>query len=125
MTRPHLLTLVVLTMLGTQSARAATIPADSTAILSGTGTPGRKSGKGRKRVCKPVRHKVRRGRCTAFHRTAALTRTTKAGRGHVALTGRIGRRRMAAGRYRLTLTARDAAGNTSSPKRLTFTIVPG
>jgi Tol biopolymer transport system component len=87
--------------------------------------PGRKSGKGRKRVCKPVRHKVRRGRCTAFRRTATLTRTIKAGPGRVALTGRIGRRRMAAGRYRLTLTARDAAGNTSKATRRNFSIVPG
>jgi hypothetical protein len=87
--------------------------------------PGRKSGKGRKRVCKPVRHKVRRGRCTAFRRTATLTRSIKTGPGRIALTGRIGKRRMAAGRYRLTLTARDAAGNSSRAIRRNFTIVPG
>jgi hypothetical protein len=32
---------------------------------------------------------------------------------------------MATGRYRLTLTARDAAGNRSRPVQLTFTIVKG
>ena len=87
--------------------------------------PGRKTGKGRRRVCKPVRHRVRRGRCTVFRRTATLTRGIKAGPGRVALTGRIGRRRMAPGRYRLTLTARDAAGNSSKAIRRNFTIVPG
>jgi hypothetical protein len=30
---------------------------------------------------------------------------------------------MPTGRYRLTLSARDAAGNRSQPVRLTFTIV--
>ena len=87
--------------------------------------PGRKTGKGRKRVCKPVRHRVRRGRCTVFRRTATLTRGIKTGPGRVTLTGRIGRRRMPAGRYRLTLTARDTAGNSSKAIRRNFTIVPG
>jgi hypothetical protein len=87
--------------------------------------PGRKAAKGRKQVCKPVRHRARRGRCTVFRRRATLTRGIRTGAGRVALTGRIGKRRMAAGRYRLTLTARDAAGNSSKAIRRNFTIVPG
>lgn len=87
--------------------------------------PGRKAGKGRKRTCQPVRHRVKRGRCNAFRRRATLTRHVKAGKGSVKLSGRIGRRKMAAGRYRLTLTARDAAGNVSKPVRRSFAIVPG
>jgi Tol biopolymer transport system component len=67
--------------------------------------------------------KVRRG--TAYKKTATLTRTIKAGRVNVKLTGRIGRRKMAAAPYRLTLTLRDSAGNVSKPLRLRFTIIPG
>jgi hypothetical protein len=67
--------------------------------------------------------KVRRG--TAYNKTATLTRTIKAGRVNVKLTGRIGRRKMAAAPYRLTLTLRDSAGNVSKPSRLRFTIIPG
>jgi hypothetical protein len=37
-------------------------------------------------------------------------------------SGRIARRRLAPGRYRMTLTATDAAGNASAPKRLSFTV---
>jgi hypothetical protein len=67
--------------------------------------------------------KVRRG--TAYKKTATLTRTIRAGRVNVKLTGRIGRRKMAAAPYRLTLTLRDSAGNVSKPSRLRFTIIPG
>jgi hypothetical protein len=56
---------------------------------------------------------------------ATLTRTIKVGPGRVPFTGRLGKRRLAAGTYRLTLTARDSAGNVSKPVRLTFTIVAG
>jgi WD40-like Beta Propeller Repeat len=78
-----------------------------------------------KRVCVRVRKPVRRGRCTAYVRTATLRRSIRAGRARIALSGRIGRRALAPGAYRLTLTARDAAGNTSKPVRRTFTIVRG
>jgi hypothetical protein len=67
-----------------------------------------------------------RGRRKVVHKRAGtLTRRITAGAGRIALSGRLGRRRMAAGRYRLTLTARDAAGNRSRPMILTFTIVKG
>ena len=38
-------------------------------------------------------------------------------------SGRIGRKRLKPGRYVATLVARDVAGNTSKPKRLTFMIL--
>ncbi len=61
-----------------------------------------------------------------FRHVATFTRfRVRAGRGHVTLTGRIGRRRMAPGRYRLTLSARDAAGNRSKAVQLGFTILRG
>jgi hypothetical protein len=58
-------------------------------------------------------------------RLRKLTRTVGAGPGRVALSGRLGRKRMAAGRYRLTVTVRDAAGNRSQPVRLAFKILRG
>jgi len=87
--------------------------------------PGQKVRHGRAVVCKAVRRKPRRGACTAYARTATLTRTIKAGRGSVALSGRIGARALAPGAYRLTLTARDKAGNVSKAVRISFTILRG
>jgi hypothetical protein len=71
-------------------------------------------------------HRVRKGhKRIAYKRVGTLTRTVKRGRGKVSLSGRIGKRRMAAGRYRLTLTERDAAGNVSKAVHKSFTILPG
>jgi hypothetical protein len=58
-----------------------------------------------------------------FKRAGTLTRRIKAGAGKVALTGRIGRKPMAAGKYRATLVATDAAGNRSKRVIVKFTIV--
>jgi Tol biopolymer transport system component len=87
--------------------------------------PGQRVRKGRTVSCKAVRRKPRRGACTAYARVATLTRTIKGGRGQVALSGRIGTRAMAPGSYRLTLTARDKAGNVSKPVRVSFAILRG
>jgi hypothetical protein len=38
-------------------------------------------------------------------------------------SGRIGRRKLAPGRYRATLGATDAAGNRAAVRRVSFTIV--
>ena len=57
---------------------------------------------------------------TRVLRVGRLTRTIGAGPSRVALSGRVGRRAMPAGRYRLTLQVRDAAGNLSRPVRLKF-----
>ena len=57
-----------------------------------------------------------------FSRAGRLTRTIRAGRSRVALSGRVGRRAMRAGRYRLTLQVRDAVGNRSRPVRLRFRV---
>ena len=94
-------------------------------ILIERARPGRTSGKGGKRVCKPVRHRPKHGACTTYARVATLTRTIRAGSGRVALSGRIGKRRLAAAGYRLTISVRDSAGNVSKPTLRTFTIVAG
>jgi hypothetical protein len=53
----------------------------------------------------------------------ALTRHLGAGGAKVALSGRLGTKPLRPGRYRLTVTARDAAGNASAPATVTFTVV--
>jgi hypothetical protein len=55
---------------------------------------------------------------------ATLTRSIAAGRGKIPLSGRIGNKPLRPGRYRLALSARDAAGNASAPIALLFTILP-
>ncbi len=87
--------------------------------------PGRTVKRRAKRVCVVVRRPVRPGRCTLSTRVATLTRTIKAGRGSVALSGRIGAKPLAPGAYRLTLTARDAAGDVSKATRLALTVLAG
>jgi hypothetical protein len=85
--------------------------------------PGQKVEQGGKLVCEAVLRPVKRGRCTVYSRTATLTRAIQAGFGSVALGGRIGGRWMKPDRYRLTVTARDAAGNRSAAISRTFTIL--
>jgi hypothetical protein len=59
---------------------------------------------------------ARRGaRCTIVKAAGSITRTARAGAGALALGSRVGGRKLAPGTYRLTVTARDAAGNRSKP----------
>lgn len=77
-------------------------------------------------VVERVQKARRKGRkVLRTRKVATLTRTIKVGAGRVSFTGRLGKRRLAAGTYRLRLTARDSAGNVSKPVSLTFTIVAG
>lgn len=69
--------------------------------------------------------RVGKRRRVTYRRAGLLTRRVRAGAGRVALTGRLGKRPMASGRYRLVLVATDAAGNRSKPVRLTFSILRG
>jgi PKD repeat protein len=62
--------------------------------------------------------------CTRYTSRGTLTRKhEKAGADTVAFSGRIGRKALAKGHYRLTAKATDAAGNASRPKTATFVIV--
>lgn len=63
-----------------------------------------------------------RGR-TRYRRAGTLKRKGKAGRRRVKFSGRIGRKRLAPGVYRVVLTARDTAGNLGKPRKLLFRIV--
>jgi PKD repeat protein len=83
--------------------------------------PGVRSGK----RCVAKSHKHRHGKaCTRYVRAGTLTRTSEpAGADSIAFTGRLGKHRLARGRYRMRLRATDAAGNRSSEKTATFHVV--
>jgi glucose/arabinose dehydrogenase len=83
-------------------------------------TTGRRSG----RRCLAASRRLRgRPKCTHYVRVGALRRTLVAGRRSIAFSGRIGRTALSLGSYRTTVTAVDAARNTSRPRTATFTIV--
>jgi hypothetical protein len=83
--------------------------------------------KGRRvgRTCqRPSRRNRGRRACTRFVRVGSFAQNGTAGRDRKAWSGKIGRRALKPGRYRLSLTARDAAGNRSTtPRRLSFLVV--
>jgi len=86
----------------------------------------RVSGRRRGGRCVTGRRAGRRGRRCARLVRVRPTRTlaVRAGQNRIRFTGRLTRRvRLRPGRYRLTLVARDAAGNRSRPTRITFRIV--
>jgi hypothetical protein len=83
-------------------------------------TKGRRVGK---RCVKPKAKLRRRKACTRATKKGVLTRRgLTAGAHRVAFSGRIGRRKLAAGRYRATLVA-NAAGLKSKAVKLSFTVV--
>jgi hypothetical protein len=68
--------------------------------------------------------RARRGRrCTVAKTAGTLTRRLRAGASTVALSGRIGRKALPPGSYKLVLQAADAARNRSATKTLTLAIV--
>ncbi len=81
---------------------------------------GRRSGR---RCVRPKRSLAKKRRCTRYKRAGTLERSGRQGRNAVRFSGRIGKRALRRGRYRLTITATDAAGNRSKPKRTSFRIV--
>jgi hypothetical protein len=86
--------------------------------------PGRKVGK---RCLVPTRARRHSKRCTRTSRAGTLTRRyPKGGKKTVAFSGRIGRRALAPGSYRATITATTSGQPTASKSRsVTFTILSG
>jgi hypothetical protein len=82
---------------------------------------GRRKGR---RCVRPTRRLRRARRCTRLIAKGTLTRRSKLGANSVRFTGRIGRRKLAPGRYAAVLRARDVAGNVSGKRTLAFTILP-
>ena len=84
----------------------------------------RRAGRRRGRRCVAPTRALRRARgCTRIITRGTLTRVSHVGRNSVAFSGRIGSRKLSAGSYQATLTATDAAGNTSRGRTIRFTIV--
>jgi hypothetical protein len=84
----------------------------------------RVSGRRVSRRCRAATRRLRaRPRCARYLARASLVRVLGAGVRSIPFSGRLGRRPLAPGSYRATITARDAAGNASSPRRLTLTVV--
>ena len=85
--------------------------------------PGRRVG-GRCR--KPTRLNRSRRRCTRLVLVrGSVSRPVQPGARRIRFAGRLSRRaRLKPGRYRMTLTARDAAGNVSAPDRTRFRLLP-
>jgi virginiamycin B lyase len=76
-----------------------------------------------RRCVRPTPSLGKKRRCTRYKRAGTLERSGRQGRNAVRFTGRIGKRALRRGRHRLTITARDPAGNRSKAKRTSFRIV--
>jgi hypothetical protein len=85
--------------------------------------PGRKA----RRSCARLSRRNRKARkCTRYKRRGELVRSGGQGDNAVPFSGRIGKRRLPPGKYRVTIVATDAAGNASQPGLARFTILaPG
>jgi streptogramin lyase len=82
--------------------------------------PGRRTARGR---CVTQRRHASHGRrCRRLKAIGTQARSAAAGANALAIGGKLGRRTLPAGRYRLTIVARDAAGNASAPVRRTLTV---
>lgn len=78
------------------------------------------------RTCRPASAALRRrARCTRYASRGTLHRRAGAGRTQVAFSGRVGRRALPAGRYRLVARAVDAEGARSPARTVTFTVQAG
>ena len=77
-----------------------------------------------KRCVRPTRRLRRAKRCTRLLTKGTLTRRSKLGANSTRFTGRIGRRKLAPGKYAAVLTATDIAGNRSRARTLAFTGPP-
>jgi hypothetical protein len=82
--------------------------------------PGRRRGR---RCVAPTRKLRKAKRCTRLIARGTLTRVSLQGANKVAFTGRIGRKALRRGSYQASLTATDAAGNSSKPRVVRFTVV--
>jgi hypothetical protein len=73
--------------------------------------------------CKPAKP-ANRGRkaCKRYVKVGTVRANGVAGLNQLALPKKIGGRKLAKGRYRLTITARDSAGNVSATKRIGYRI---
>jgi len=81
--------------------------------------PGRRTARGR---CVKPRRAPHGRRCTRFFDLGTQRRAAGAGANRLAIGGKLGRRTIPVGAYRLTIVATDAAGNASAPIRRTLAV---
>jgi hypothetical protein len=62
------------------------------------------------------------GRSARYRTLGKLTRSGAKGANRIRFSGRIGKRSLRPGRYRALISATDAAGNRSTPKRTRFRV---
>ena len=84
-----------------------------------------RQGKGRKvgaTCAKPTAKNRKKKACV---RLTPVTTLTKAGTGRLVLpfAAKVGGKKLPVGTYRVTASARDAAGNVSAPRTVTFRVV--
>ncbi len=82
--------------------------------------------RGKPTVCRTTkaRAKAARGKpCHSYKKAGTLTRAQVSGTVSVAFSGRLGRKALRPGAYRLTVEARDGAGAVAQPRRITFTVL--
>jgi hypothetical protein len=82
--------------------------------------------KGRKvgaTCARPNRRNRRRRACTRVAPSGSFTHEGRAGLNQFRFSGRVNGRRLTPGRYRMTVIARDSAGNASTPRSTRFRIV--
>ncbi len=75
------------------------------------------------RCVKPKRSLLERPACKRLTRVTTLARAATQGENSVRISTRFNRKRLRAGRYRISLTVADAAGNRAAAKPLAFTVV--
>jgi hypothetical protein len=85
-------------------------------------TSGRRVGK---RCLAPTKRRAHRRRCTRLVRVRrSLVYTTASGAHKLSFAGRLSRTaKLRPGKYRLSVTSKDAAGNTSKPSTIRFRLV--
>jgi hypothetical protein len=80
---------------------------------------GRRSGKS----CKKPTRKLRRAKaCTRLTTIGSLTAAGRSGANTIAFKGKVGKKSLRPGAYLASFVARDAAGNLSAAKTVTFTV---
>jgi hypothetical protein len=77
------------------------------------------------RCVRATRRLAHAHRCTRSVSLGTVVHAVSKGRVSIAFSGKLGKHALAAGHYRATLTAVDAAGNRSAARSITFTVVRG
>jgi hypothetical protein len=66
-----------------------------------------------------------KGKKPRFSKVTTISQQEKTGRQSTKFSGRVKGKPLKPGKYRATITATDAAGQTSAPKKLGFQVVSG